>query len=346
MLKINSWDEWSPLKTVILGRADGARVPRDDRSLRSISYAHYRSQDTIPSGLYPRIVVDEANEDLESFANEMRKVGVEVLRPSPVDTGVVHSSAHWQSESQYIYCPRDSMLVLGNKVVASPMPIRARAIEHTFFTPLLEPYQHHFIPPPEVERRDSSYQIEGVNPGVPTLRNDEILFDAANVLRCGYDLFYLVSNSGNRRGAEWLQSVSGSPFRVHSLEGIYSYMHIDSTISFLRPGLVLLNPERIHKDRVPEILKKWDIIWSPEPEDFSFYPPYNNASKWIGMNLLMIRPDLAVVEESQVALIRLLEKNKIAVMPVRIRHQRTLGGGAHCVTLDLVREGQPEFYFE
>ncbi|MNL19141.1 Inosamine-phosphate amidinotransferase 1 [compost metagenome] len=209
----------------------------------------------------------------------------------------------------------------------------------------MQDFEHDFVPPPLVERRDSSYQLQNIQPGIPTLQNEEILFDAANILRCGYDLFYLVSNSGNKKGAEWLQGILGSQFRVHPLEGIYSYMHIDSTIAFLRPGLVLLNPERIHKDRVPEIFKKWEILWSPEPEDFTFYPPYNNASKWIGMNLLMINPGLAVVESSQVGLIRLLEKNRIDVVPVRMRHQRTLGGGAHCVTLDLVRDGGPDSYF-
>ncbi|MFS4459334.1 inosamine-phosphate amidinotransferase 1 [Bdellovibrio sp. HCB2-146] len=345
MLKINSWDEWSPLKTVIVGRADGARVPREDRSLRSISFANYRADQPLPSGPYPQVVIDEANEDLEIFSDELRKLGIQVLRPHPVDTGLEHGNSHWQSDSQYIYCPRDSMLVVGNTVLASPMPIRARAIEHRFFTPLLQDFEHDFISPPLVERRDSSYQLQNIQPGVPTLRNEEILFDAANILRCGYDLFYLVSNSGNKMGAEWLQKILGNQFRVHPLEGIYSYMHIDSTIALLRPGLVLLNPERIHKDRVPEIFKKWQILWSPEPEEFSFYAPYNNASKWIGMNLFMLHPGLAVVESSQTGLIRLLEKNKIDVLPVRMRHQRTLGGGAHCVTLDLVRDGGPNSYF-
>jgi glycine amidinotransferase/scyllo-inosamine-4-phosphate amidinotransferase 1 len=36
-------------------------------------------------------------------------------------------------------------------------------------------------------------------------------------------------------------------------------------------------------------------------------------------------------------LIKILEENKFTVIPLELRHSRTLGGGFHCVTLDLVR---------
>jgi N-dimethylarginine dimethylaminohydrolase len=37
-------------------------------------------------------------------------------------------------------------------------------------------------------------------------------------------------------------------------------------------------------------------------------------------------------------LIDFLEKNQFTVIPMQLRHSRTLGGGFHCVTLDLHRE--------
>ena len=337
MLTVNSWDEWSPLKCVIVGRADGARVPSEDRSLRAISYAQFKHDDKIPSGPYPQQVVDEANEDLDLMADQLTKQGIEVLRPEIFDLE--------KDDAQYLYCPRDSTLVVGDQVFATPMPIRARSFEAQYFRPLFKNLSNRYIEAPLVRRADESYEVEDVKPGVPTLKDLEPLFDAANVLRCGYDLFYLVSNSGNKKGAEWLQQTLGSQFKVHALSGIYSYMHIDSTISLLKPGLVLLNPERIKKDQIPEPFKKWKVLWSPEPEPMGYYGEYNNASKWIGMNLLMINSSLAVVEESQLSLIKMLEMNGIDVLPVRLRHQRTLGGGAHCVTLYLIRQGQAEHYF-
>lgn len=62
------------------------------------------------------------------------------------------------------------------------------------------------------------------------------------------------------------------------------------------------------------------------------------------MNLFMLAPDLAVVERSQTPLIKLLEHNGIRCVPLRWRHGRTLGGGFHCVTLDVRRRGKLEDY--
>ncbi|RUS93318.1 hypothetical protein DSM106972_096740 [Dulcicalothrix desertica PCC 7102] len=40
----------------------------------------------------------------------------------------------------------------------------------------------------------------------------EPAFDAANVLRLGKDIFYLVSDSGNKYGAKWLQTFLGNEY--------------------------------------------------------------------------------------------------------------------------------------
>jgi N-dimethylarginine dimethylaminohydrolase len=64
------------------------------------------------------------------------------------------------------------------------------------------------------------------------------------------------------------------------------------------------------------------------------------------MNLLMVRPDMAVVDRNQTNLMGLLEAKGITVVPRRLRHSRVLGGGFHCVTLDTVRDGGPERYLD
>ena len=63
------------------------------------------------------------------------------------------------------------------------------------------------------------------------------------------------------------------------------------------------------------------------------------------MNILMVNPNLAIVDKKQAKLIRVLEKSKIDVIPLQLRHSRTLGGGFHCVTLDIKRKGGLEDYF-
>ena len=44
------------------------------------------------------------------------------------------------------------------------------------------------------------------------------------------------------------------------------------------------------------------------------------------------------LKQEQSELILTLMKHKFTVIPRKLRHSRTLGGGFHCVTLDLLRE--------
>ena len=62
------------------------------------------------------------------------------------------------------------------------------------------------------------------------LTENEILFEAANTVRIGKDLLYLVSSSGNRKGAKWLQSVLGNDYNVHVTDKLYRASHLDSTV--------------------------------------------------------------------------------------------------------------------
>jgi N-dimethylarginine dimethylaminohydrolase len=56
------------------------------------------------------------------------------------------------------------------------------------------------------------------------------------------------------------------------------------------------------------------------------------------MNLFSVNPNLVVLEENQLPLAEALSKHGIESKLLPMRHQRTLGGGFHCVTLDLVRK--------
>ena len=54
--------------------------------------------------------------------------------------------------------------------------------------------------------------------------------------------------------------------------------------------------------------------------------------------MFSVDPDTVIVDRQQTDLIDDLEKAKFTVIPLEMRHSRTLGGGFHCVTLDLVRD--------
>jgi glycine amidinotransferase/scyllo-inosamine-4-phosphate amidinotransferase 1 len=324
---------------VIVGRADGARVPFDDISLRAINYAG-PSPPPIRSGPYPQRVIDEANEDLEHLCRVFVDAGVTVYRPDVPETALRHGVGGWQSDGYYAYCPRDGLLVVGETIIESPMVLRARYTDAFPYRRILQEAMldgARWIAAPKPQLTDAGYDLHA-DEHHKSLRNLEPVFDAANVLRADGDLLFLESNSGNALGAQWLQQAVGSSYRVHLLRGLYSYMHLDSTISLLRPGVALLNPRRLNDSNLPEFFRGWRILWCPEPIDIGFQPPYEHASPWVGMNLLMLDEHTAIVERTQLPLIRMLEHEGFNVIAVPVRHARTLGGAVHCVTLDLQRD--------
>jgi glycine amidinotransferase len=319
-------NEWDTLQQVIVGRAHGAKVPDLDLSMRLINYADVPDQNTIETGPYPEQVLIEADEDLETFCAFLRDQDVEILRPHMTDYGT-------QGQVKYYdYCPRDLVFLHGKHAIATPMPIRARAFNY-------QTIAHHLPNIIEAPRyyADDLYNADCLgDPDTLALTEVAPSFDAANCIRANDDILYLVSNSGNKAGAQWLREHTG--LNVHELEGVYSYMHIDSTVAFLREGLMLLNPTRIKDiNQLPEPFRSWDYIMCPEPTDIGYYGNYNNASVWINMNMLSISPTLVALEENQHSLRIALEKHGIDCAMLPTRHQRTLGGGFHCVTADTKR---------
>ncbi len=302
---INTENEWDPLKEVILGTATNAHWPKFCKQFRELENTTAWKETPVPSGSVDIKIINETNEDLEKFSEVLKSLNVIVHRPKDLD---------FESfDGMYNYCPRDRVLIVGKNIIDAPMlyPTRKKelsAIEHLFDSTII------------------------------TCTEKDIVFDAANICRLGKDLLYLVSDSGNRKGAEWLQKIL-SDYKIHILDNIYSGVHIDSTISPVREGLVVLNADRINNNNLPEIFKYWDKIWISGddiiPQNFVDYP---YASKYIALNFLTVNPNLIICDPKQLHLRKELSKYQVESIGVDLRHSRTLGGGHHCVTLDLLRK--------
>jgi glycine amidinotransferase/scyllo-inosamine-4-phosphate amidinotransferase 1 len=344
MSLVSVHNEWDPLEEIIIGTTRGARIARPDLGLYALEFDDLPSKDDIPSGPLPDKVIEETEEELSVLCEELTKLGVVVRRPEPRDHSAVISTPDWQSDGYYDYCPRDCLLAVGSTIIESPMVLRCRFLESFAYRQLLLEYFDSgatWISAPKPELRDGMYHPE--LPEYSRLADLEPAFDAANVLRLGTDLLYQVSDSGNERGLRWLQSVMGDKYRVHGCRNVYASTHFDSTVIPLQPGLVLLNPERVNDENMPEPLRHWEHLWCPELVDIG-WTDRPNASIWIGMNLLVIRPGLVVAEARQTDLIRLLERHGIDVIPLSLTHARTLGGGFHCASLDVRRTGELATY--
>ena len=390
--KINSHNEWDKLKEIIVGTALGTKATltwnKDDNiSQKSIDLAKKLASEATPKWLY-----DEVEEDLNGLAEHLKKLGTIVHRPKSFNLSEVYSSPHWFSTSNNIYNTRDLNLVVGNNVIESPSHQINRYYETTALYPIFYEYFKKGFkwvagPKPLINYESSLPYFRDENQRILTeedlkhkkltkgrleilhkIAEREILFEAANTVRMGKDLLYLISSSGNELGARWLQSVLGNDYRVHTTKDIYRSSHIDSTVMCLKPGLVLLNSARVNEKNCPKIFDKWEKIYFDEVAPTSdtelkiqkeIRDPIGNklkemgfktnllemSSPWVGMNLLSFDQETVLVDQRQEKLINLLEKHKFNVIRVRMRHIYTQGGGIHCATLDTVRESKLEDYF-
>jgi N-dimethylarginine dimethylaminohydrolase len=258
----------------------------------------------VPRGPVSQRIIDEANEDLDTLAKTLMSLGVEVLRPDPLNFQV--------HDGMYNYCPRDRLLVYGSTIVNPAMMYPCRDMELQCYHDIVDEAEHyHFMP-----------------------RNEGMVLDAANVCRLGDRMLFLESASGNRKAYEWLCNVF--PDVEIELCNFYAGVHIDSTIVPLREGVVMLNASRVSFDTVPKVFEGWQKIWVNEVVAQGFHE-YPYASKWIAMNMLVVDPNTVICDRHQTQLIRTLRAYQFEVIPLELRHSRTLGGGFHCVTLDLER---------
>jgi len=301
---ISTYNEWDTLKSVVVGSAKYANWPSDDPVFAQESTKTTWQETPVPSGPVPDFIVDEANEDLNELARTLYNLGVHVIRPSPRNYPI--------TGGMYNYCPRDRLLIYGNTIVDPAMMYPCRDQE--------------IVTLDEVTHK--SHDIRRMP------RDQGMVMDAANVLRLNDKMLFLESPSGNRQAYEWL--CDQFPGVTIELCNFYAGVHIDSTIVPLREGLVMLNASRVQFDTVPRVFDGWHKIWVTDVVAQDFYQ-YPYASKWIGLNMLVVDPNTVIVDKNQTELIKTLESYKFTVIPLELRHSRTLGGGFHCVTLDLLR---------
>lgn len=381
MLKLNSYDEWSPLREVIVGSARNYTSHE-----RELSFDLFFHDNLIARSewYYPRVspasttkgsrkqvqsvikqrYLEELLEDLEGIVRALESLSVKVHRPMELDasTSEVKTLA-WSAGVIPALNVRDITLILGDEIIETPPMIRSRYFETQLLKPLFQQYFQRgarWTVMPRPFMTDASFDlsyarsstvggptepIEDSHPN-PYDAGFEMMFDGAQCVRLGKDIVANVSTANHALAVDWLERHLAGRFRIHRVHRL-SDSHIDSMLLALRPGMLLVRSKAV-ADYLPEKLRKWDMLVPPQPQANNF-PTYEESdliltSPYIDMNVLSVSPDTVLVNESCPELIRLLEQHKFTVVPVRHRHRRLFGGGFHCFTLDTVRDGGPEDY--
>jgi len=222
MTIVNSWNEWDPLKHVIVGAVENAYIPPMEPALEPKI-----SKDSGMAGSHgPRSKesIDKANIQLENFVKILNSLNIKVDRPTPIDFSQSIETPDWSNDGMFgCMPPRDVILTVGNEMLEAPMSYRCRWFEYLAYRPLLEKYysedknmRWESAPKPRLTNQSykSNYLPEGITEEERykkienrdmILTEKEPLFDAAEILRFGKDLFYHNNFTSNLSGLDWLR---------------------------------------------------------------------------------------------------------------------------------------------
>lgn len=307
---INSFDEWTQLREIVVGSAKNYTSHDRELSFDLFFHDNLAADNNLGRSewYYPRLssknaerkpessaikerYVDELNEDLEDLASTLTSLDVRVLRPLELssETSEITTPA-WSAAVVPPLNVRDIALVVGNEVIETPPMIRSRYFENQFLTNIYGEYFERgakwtVMPRPLMTDHsfDTSYVDDPAHsaggPMEPVAQKEdspydvgfEMMFDGAQVLRLGTDLLVNVANANHEMACTWLERHLEGRFNIHKVHAL-SDSHIDSMVLALRPGLLLVRNEAVHA-QLPEFLQKWDYIVPPAPTDNNF-PEY------------------------------------------------------------------------
>ena len=382
---VNSWNEWDPLKRVMVGRPEGTNVPAPEPAWW---YDLPRGEYPLGSfGPFPQEMVDKANEQMNYFVEQLEKrdVLVERVEVQPFMMNKPVSTPDWTNLNCHgVNNLRDVTMIHGNYIVEATTVRRSRYWEYLNLRPTFERYfkedpemVHFAAPKPRLT--DESYvknyyylyenvwtdeeKRQHLHNWEFQLTEKEPLWDAADAMRFGKDIFHQGSSVTNKAGMDWLKRMMGSlGIRVHHIlfdtptdpdkPDNYHPWHIDVNFVPLRPGLCIYNPD--WSPRTEELLElfkinDWELVPAARPtyvhQNDVYLTGLYEGKSWISMNTLSLDPNTVFVEAHETAYCEQLDKLGFEVIPIPYEGVIPFGGSLHCTTLDVYREGTLEDYF-
>lgn len=309
---VSTHNEWDPLEEVVLGRLDGAAANS------------------------PAIAAEDTRRDLQELAALLERHDVTVRRPEATKHERTFETAHWKERGFSSACPRDAVLVLGDEIIETPLAWRPRYYETDALRTLFLSYFRagaRWTSAPRPELRDDLYEagqgdwLGDETPPVVVTEAEPILC-AADVARCGHDLFALRTAGTNQAGIDWLRRHLCGDYRVHQLEPRRQIAgSLDTVFLPLSPRDVLIREEAFDPAAFPEALRDYRIRVAPA------------GGGPMGANVLLLDPERVLVERTETALIEAVRTWGFEPLPVALTGYEALGGSVRRATLDIRRSG-------
>ena len=338
---IHADDEWSPLKSIIVGRAGRACFPSTPTKMIQATMPAAHISRFQPQSPFPPDLITKAEEELDNFARILEDEGIKVYRP-PV-------GIDWLAEGGYTGAmPRDGLMSVGNTLIEAcfAWPCRSREIELAFggiLDELAQDQRVNIVRRPEASFANTLLGDDGSDNSKWVINNSRPAFDTADFMRFGKTIIGQYSHVTNQAGVDYIQGNLPEGYKIEMLEvNDQNAMHIDATILPVREGLLVYNPKKVTEAslRRHKVLADWDLRAYPfipkEPED----PPLYMTSPWLSLNALVLDGKKVVVEAGDSDTLEWYESLGMKCIPCPFRHVNSIGGSFHCATVDLAREGE------
>lgn len=328
---INVFDEFTQLEEVVLGTVNHKLiqyVPLDEQSLISD-------------------IFDQTAEDLDQIQKIYEQHSIKVHRPKilPEYSNIIHTPNFMTKGIRNPLSPRDTFIILGNTILETAGYRPDMVYENLYYKDIfISQYKNHNcnwikMPTPSYDSNCITHDL---------ITNSEPIIDAAQILRLGDTL--IISNQGavNDCGIDWIERHFQDYKVVKTGEHING--HIDAQLKIVRPGL-LISPHK--KNCLPECFHNWEIIHCNDNDN----PTSKQGILFRDDDVSNTFPSCAVISLNENSVfvykhykdvyknyINELEKNKVDVIFVPLRHQHWFSQGLTCLTMELCRQGKKEKY--
>ena len=301
-------------------------------------------------------ILDETNEDLVSLTKIFKSLNVEVFQPTPFTNETKLMSMDNPIALQYPPLqPRGEFLTLDDKCLQiSTLPVWN--------------YIHDIV---EAEHYENQFNQCWSS-------NDKVNIDGnyvsgANCIKLG-DRIVLPPDLDTRCREVYVEKWKQ---KGYTLIETTCNGHTDGVFSCLKPGVIItLNDIQDYKKNFPG----WDVLYLPD-QSWSKISPFLDLKKKVGgrwwvpgqekndnlinfvnewlntwtgyveetvfdVNMLSVSEECVIVNNYNKTVFDFLKKHKIEPIIWNQRHRYFWDGGVHCLTVDLVRKGSRENYFD
>ncbi|RCI09205.1 hypothetical protein L249_1446 [Ophiocordyceps polyrhachis-furcata BCC 54312] len=340
---VSADNEWSPLKSVIVGRAEGSAFPSEPAHMMAATMPTEHLANFKPANPFPPDILAKAQQELDNLAAILVQHGVRVYRPNKVD---------WLKVGGYTGAmPRDGLMTVASTVIEAPFAWKCRRNEiqlayADILDDLVSRGSARICRAPIIAGKDTLYDDVGQAGFQWAINNSRPAFDTADFMRFGKTIIGQVSHVTNRRGAQYLQAMLPQGYSVELVDTTDEHaMHIDATILPLRKGVLIYNPQRVTESslRRHAVFRDWELHGYPFPPpardgDDSGRPLYM-CSPWLVLNALSLDEKRIIVEAKDSQFANWV-KEKFGMEPIMcpFQHVHSIGGSFHCATVDLVRQ--------